>query len=88
MTTSHHAVKLRVDAMQVGDSMEQPSIVTNTYSSATESDSEPRATVGQAGDTLPTSISCTCLNTTQDLLMLTCNYCSQQQHAACYQPSL
>jgi len=86
VTTSHHSVKLRVDAMQVDHSVEQPIMVTNTYS-ATESDSEPRAN-GDAGDTLPTpvttTISCTCLNTTQDLLMLTCHYCSQQQHAACY----
>ena len=41
-----HSVKLRVEAMQVELSME-----TNTYS-ATESDSEPRANVGDAGDTL------------------------------------
>jgi len=88
VTTSHHAVKLRVDARQVEHDVEQPMMVTNTYS-ATESDSEPsRANVGDAGDTLPTpvttTISCTCLNTTQDLLMLTCHYCCQQQHAACY----
>ena len=80
MNTSHHAVKLRLDAMQVEHSMEQPSMVTNTYS-ATDSDSEPRVTVDHTGDTLPTpvttSISCTCQNTTQDLLMLTCHYCSQ-----------
>eukprot|EP00092_Neocalanus_flemingeri_P023346 GFUD01025312.1.p1 GENE.GFUD01025312.1~~GFUD01025312.1.p1 ORF type:complete len:538 (-),score=191.36 GFUD01025312.1:59-1672(-) len=90
VSTGHHTVKLKVHAMQVEETRDQPTIVTNTFSaSASESDSDPRVVnVGQAGDFVPLSsipsISCTCQNTTPDPLMLECLHCSKQQHAACY----
>jgi len=91
VSTGHHTVKLRVQARQVEDMRrEQPSLVTNTFS-ASESDSDPRAAqVGRGGDLVPPpffplpTISCTCKNSTLDTLMLMCQYCNKQQHAACY----
>eukprot|EP00092_Neocalanus_flemingeri_P033138 GFUD01036035.1.p1 GENE.GFUD01036035.1~~GFUD01036035.1.p1 ORF type:complete len:466 (-),score=140.92 GFUD01036035.1:55-1452(-) len=43
VSTGHHTVKLKVHAMQVEETRDQPTIVTNTFSaSASESDSDPR----------------------------------------------